>query len=664
VRAGKGKSKSKGDGKGEGTGRVHIPRYVSEIGVSCFEYSRPITTIDFASMSSGKSDVRKLGPRAFACTRIQKIEIPQSVLELGPSCFQDCRELVEVTFNGTTQVTVFPQCCFSGCHLLPRIIIPSKVREIGKSCFADCSALMKISFDTKSELESIHSKAFDTEALHELCLPAGIRRISGAAFHQNLRDISFASRGTFLEVIDGILYGFSEGRSHARLIRCCHFRDFPFVVPSCVEILDSYSFAGCSHIETLLFESATTLSRIKSHAFVNSSINEIVIPQTVEMIGHASFFRCRQLRIVIFETNSSLSIIKRLAFSQTTLQSIIFPSFLTELGESSFENCLMLTDIIFSKPFHLQRIGPKAFAGTALHIVVIPGYLCHIHETAFPDPFRVFMKPVTVIPPGLIAKWNWLSDREDLKVDDLPSVENHRLALYRSPDFRRLFFVKTMDIGAAHHGAFVANFLSFEKLIHPSILPVVGYSICSECIRVAFPATSPFSLLRDILAKPPAWWTPTIRFEVILEIACAMEFAYETGFIHGRLCSSAVLFDDDDDHSVKLNGFRRGGNFSTAISEFEIRGQSDHDFDQRANELIDIRLFGVLLIEIFTGSPTSKDVDWSEVGDPPNVDGLRQFWQVLARKGWDEDARTRTFSTIVKDLRTCGKKVQLSFPID
>jgi hypothetical protein len=85
-------------------------------------------------------------------------------------------------------------------------------------------------------------------------------------------------------------------------------------IPSSVQYIGAASFAGCD-LQTLSFESGSTLSRIGESAFRNTSLSAIGIPSSVEVIGESAFADCRCPSVITFESDSKLQVIEKAAFS-------------------------------------------------------------------------------------------------------------------------------------------------------------------------------------------------------------------------------------------------------------------------------------------------------------------------------------------------------------
>lgn len=119
-----------------------------------------ITTVIFEKGSVCES----IGHYAFyGCKNLSSIEIPQSVVSIGNSSFENCYGLTQMTFEERSSLTTIGSCAFSSCNFttfiipngtktikdqvfyncndLERILIPSSVTKIGVNAFEYCSSL-------------------------------------------------------------------------------------------------------------------------------------------------------------------------------------------------------------------------------------------------------------------------------------------------------------------------------------------------------------------------------------------------------------------------------------------------------------------------------------------------------------------------------------------
>ena len=113
----------------------------------------PVTEID-GSVYKNKSPslFRNISDK----NRVQSVEIPDSVIKIGPSSFYKCIFLKEVAFGNN--VTVIAENAFGHCEALKTITLPDSLIEIGEAAFKSCRALEKIK------------------------IPEGVTEISGFAF--------------------------------------------------------------------------------------------------------------------------------------------------------------------------------------------------------------------------------------------------------------------------------------------------------------------------------------------------------------------------------------------------------------------------------------------------------------------------------------------------
>ena len=83
----------------------------------------------------------KIGWYMFAHSKIESIEIPESVTSLEKYCFYNCNVLKRINIpNGVTEL---PQEAFVNGKALTSFVIPDSVKSIGTSVFANCTSLAK-----------------------------------------------------------------------------------------------------------------------------------------------------------------------------------------------------------------------------------------------------------------------------------------------------------------------------------------------------------------------------------------------------------------------------------------------------------------------------------------------------------------------------------------
>ena len=116
--------------------KYNIP-LVTHLGDYCFENCSKLQNINIPD------SVTSFGDYCFDnCSKLQNINIPDSVTSFGDDCFAYCCSLQSI--NIPDSVTSFGDYCFEYCSKLQNINIPDSVTSLGIGCFKMCSALQDI----------------------------------------------------------------------------------------------------------------------------------------------------------------------------------------------------------------------------------------------------------------------------------------------------------------------------------------------------------------------------------------------------------------------------------------------------------------------------------------------------------------------------------------
>lgn len=152
--------------------------------------------------SIGGIPVTSVGKEAFAGTSIVEAVLPDSVIAVGDSAFEECARLRNVTLsrnlktlgkrafqsckrlNGVNlpeSLAELPSLAFAACRRLEEIEIPKNIERIGSSAFSG-SGLKRVSFSKDSKLSEIKRCAFLGCFLEEICFPDSLEKIGDGAF--------------------------------------------------------------------------------------------------------------------------------------------------------------------------------------------------------------------------------------------------------------------------------------------------------------------------------------------------------------------------------------------------------------------------------------------------------------------------------------------------
>lgn len=137
--------------------------------------------------------VVEIGDSCFSdCSLLKEIELPNSVTHIQDSAFFNCEKLTKI--NIPDNIEYIGDASFSGCNSLKEIVIPNSIRVINFETFYNCASLSKITFS--DNLTDIFNEAFvNCFSLEEIVFPASLKSIGSGAFENcfNLKSVVFNS---------------------------------------------------------------------------------------------------------------------------------------------------------------------------------------------------------------------------------------------------------------------------------------------------------------------------------------------------------------------------------------------------------------------------------------------------------------------------------------
>lgn len=152
---------------------VVIPESVVSIKSSAFEECVDLTSL---TLSEG---LESIGDKAFFyCYHLTSLTIPNSVTSIDNHAFSCCYSLESLILpKKMTNIGAF---AFSNCSALESVVIPDGIVMIGDNCFSDCNKLSSVTLP--QSLTSIGSSAFRYCNLASIVLPKGLKKIKQDAF--------------------------------------------------------------------------------------------------------------------------------------------------------------------------------------------------------------------------------------------------------------------------------------------------------------------------------------------------------------------------------------------------------------------------------------------------------------------------------------------------
>lgn len=153
---------------------------------SFYMFRESTTTFSFSFFENNKYIKRVSLPRslvsipdnAFDQSSLERISIPDNVVEIGKYAFNCCKCLKWVSIGENSKLKRLSESCFYECISLKKIFIPEGIEMIPSYSFMKCSFLHDVRFSKNSQLILITKAAFyNCNNLIELRLPPTIKLI-------------------------------------------------------------------------------------------------------------------------------------------------------------------------------------------------------------------------------------------------------------------------------------------------------------------------------------------------------------------------------------------------------------------------------------------------------------------------------------------------------
>lgn len=160
---------------------------------------------------------------AFEGSNIQSVVIPETVKSIGDGAFNNCGELVQVTFSTNSNLTYITSFAFANCVKLEKIDFSStQLKGIDMVAFRGCKNLKEVTFS--NTLEEIREHAFyECSALVEVDFPESLTDVEGGAFAYctSLKRVVIPTKLDLISVNESIFHNvpsleqivFKEGRA-------------------------------------------------------------------------------------------------------------------------------------------------------------------------------------------------------------------------------------------------------------------------------------------------------------------------------------------------------------------------------------------------------------------------------------------------------------------
>lgn len=485
---------------------------VSEIGNFAFSYC-----YDIVSISIPKS-VKKIGICSFASCKMERVELPDSLLEIGERCFYDCNKLSEI-YLGKSLKNIGGEA-FLDCAALKNVFIPNSIKSIGCWAFYNCTNLQNVVVDNMNFWYDVNFGDYysnpmscaqhfyvNNELVDEILVPDSITEIKryvfsnfadvkNVKFGKNLRSIGEeAFRGcvglTSLDIPDSV-----ESIDTRAFLDCKNVESL-FIGCSLARIGDGV-FNGCSNICSIVVDKNNSLfdSRDNCNAIIDTKTDELIlgcytttIPSSVKHIGKYSF--AYQDKVTSIKLPEGLLTIKSYAYDNCPgITELVIPDNVTNIGTHAFFGCTNLEYISIGKS--VRTIGDAVFYDcNSIRTVSVKDLSawCSIefesessNPIKFPGYFYIGNEIVRnlVIPKSI----NYIKNYAFCNCDALETVSfGENVDSIGSDAFRSCDAIKYVSLsGVKYIGEYVfAHCLSLEEVELGNGLKLLGRGTFSGC---------------------------------------------------------------------------------------------------------------------------------------------------------------------------------------
>ena len=337
--------------------------------------------------------VTKIGRLVFyKNTKLKTFAVPQRVVSIGASAFEECTSLDNLTFEGEedNENLNIEERAFYGCKALTQLTLSENVRYIGKFAFGGTSTLMKL---TTLTVNSNGNVKFENGAF------AQIERDSatGAILGPSATTITTLNIGAGLTNVD-ISAVFDGSSAKLQTINVDENNTYYYQGEDDV-IYDKNLDAAGKNIPTKIlyfpvnkdgeYVIPNTVNKIGSNTFISrKKLQKIVIGNNVTSIGDYAFRGCTGLTDIVWggaavgEMTNPLTI-GRYAFQDCKFDSFELPYRTQYLGDGAFYGCEFETFTFEYGVWNLE-IGAQAFKGCEyLKEIEIPEGVVALGDGAF-----------------------------------------------------------------------------------------------------------------------------------------------------------------------------------------------------------------------------------------------------------------------------------------
>lgn len=356
--------------------------------------------------------VTKIGRLVFyKNSKLETFAVPQRVVSIGASAFEECTSLANLTFEGEedNESLNIEERAFYGCKKLTELTLSENVRYIGKFAFGGMSVLMKLKTLTVNSSGNVkfENGAFaqierdnatgailgpSATTITTLNIGAGLTNVDISAVFDGssakLKTINVDENNTYYyKGEDDVIYDKNLDAAGKNIpTKILYFpvdKDGEYVIPNTVNEIGSntfisrkklqkivignnvtsigdYAFRGCTGITDIVWGGAavgemTNPLTIGRYAFQDCGFDSFELPYRTQYVGDGAFYGCEFETFTFAYGVWNLEIGAQAFKACESLKEIEIPEGVVALGDGAFRGCTSLERVKF--PASLERIG-------------------------------------------------------------------------------------------------------------------------------------------------------------------------------------------------------------------------------------------------------------------------------------------------------------------
>lgn len=358
------------------------------------------------------------------CDNLTKIVIPDSILSIGVSAFDNCESLTYNEYNNGLYLTlgsniygifikvknknetsmsiydgarIIADSAFAGVAVT-NITIPGSVVTVGDRAFENCANLSSVTLS--NGLKSIGARAFyGCRALESLTVPDSVTSIGNSAFFSctNLKKITLSDSLTYLgatpfegcpiqEASIPVIAVLSIPKSYlitvnvtsgdkieeSAFINATKLKDIS--LPDSITYVGGNAFSGCTSLNYYEDENGTYLGNKNNHYLIliaakDNSKTEYTLSEKTKIIYDNALYGFSALETINLE--GIFSVGNKAFYNCSSIKNINLNDKATYIGDMAFYSCINLVSIAISDS--VSYIGSQAFRNCSkLASIAIP----------------------------------------------------------------------------------------------------------------------------------------------------------------------------------------------------------------------------------------------------------------------------------------------------